>query len=193
MEKNWDQKIRLSLEKNPNHQPPGSKRAASKVWQGNIISNSNQMMGFWMILVDSGSAISSKQKENCRTHPLLKSRDLGSWWVFPPLVLQGVVTFVFPTMWRLPVIFFPGADLFWGFQVWWKWLGRCTSYDEGITLHTGSPVEAMTLGRKLVMGSCWWAKTATTIAPVFPWYAFLCSLTVPNFPRHAEVEWSTWV
>lgn len=70
------------------------------------------MMGFWMILVDSGSAISSKQKENGRTHPLLKSRDLGSWWLFPPLVLQGVVTFVFPTMWRLPVFFSPGKICF---------------------------------------------------------------------------------
>ena len=108
------------------------------------------MMGFWDDFGGFRQCISSKQKENCRTHPLLKSRDLGSWWLFPPLVLQGVVTFVFPTMWRLPV-FFPREDLFWGFQVWWKFLGKCPSYDEGITLHTGSLVEAMTLG-----GSWWW-------------------------------------
>ena len=192
MEKNWDQKIRLSLEKNPNHQHLAQNGPHPKSDNGNIISNSNQMMGFWMILVDSGSAISSKQKENCRTHPLFRAVTLVAdgyfhLWCFKELWLlsfQPCEGFLF---------FFPREDLFWGFQVWWKWLGRCTSYDEGITLHTGSPVEAMTLGRKLVMGSCWWAKTATTIAPVFPWYAFLCSLTVPNFPRHAEVEWSTWV
>lgn len=192
MEKNWDQKIRLSLEKNPNPQhlaQNGPHPKSDKEISYPTVTKWWDFGWFWWI-----PAVQSHPNKRKIVAPIHS-------WRAVTLVADGYFhLWCFKELWLLSfqpcegfLFFFPREDLFWGFQVWWKFLGKCPSYDEGITLHTGSLVEAMTLGRKLVMGSCWWAKTATTIAPVFPWYAFLCSLTVPNFPRHAEVEWSTWV